>query len=199
MSDRRTNLYDYFKRKKSDQIEETPETKRLRIGEQTEVVCLSVASETDDKDVSERSNPATTNETRAPCLVPEAMCSDAVPGDSDTVRVSASPCASTSVNIKNQQKDHVYLPKWATKWTWLSYKVPGGMFCTLCEKHRKRNTFTSGCRNYRTSTLERHTGCKDHREAVEAELLGKDFEKAAVTAAKKNAADPLVCVKLMDF
>ncbi|KAJ8381380.1 hypothetical protein SKAU_G00021580 [Synaphobranchus kaupii] len=48
------------------------------------------------------------------------------------------------------------------------------MYCKVCINKSKANSFTSGCDNFRTSTLERHVKSKDHRDA----LMESDGEKA---------------------
>ena len=181
------NLFDYFVRESPNQ-NDLPQSKRPRISQHSPVDLI-------DNRISDESVTVTsaTNEpviSSATCTV--ALSSSEVDSQSDSAIVLTADSTS-SRSTKTKIKDHVYLPKWAEKWSWLLYRVPGGMFCTICEKHKKTNAFTSGCTNYRTSTLERHCGCKEHREAVEAEVLSKDYQKASTTAVSRKAADPMVC------
>lgn len=106
--------------------------------------------------------------------------------DSDTVNATTSIQDDVDVDISDEESDSEksstkkpskYQPKWEKKWTWLR-KEEDGMRCILCIKHKKSNIFTEpGCVNYRTSTLTRHVGGKDHQQALEAEVMQKDFEK----------------------
>ena len=84
---------------------------------------------------------------------------------------------------------HLFREQWKDKWHWLSYDGHK-MICSLCKNHNKENTFTSGCTNFRTSTLERHVMCHDHQSSLKAEALAKDFTQAANAAVKKSASEP---------
>ncbi len=63
------------------------------------------------------------------------------------------------------------------KKTWLRYDVKMKlMFCTICQEQHKKNTFTKGTNNFRTSTLTRHVESSDHQEALNEIALRHDFE-----------------------
>jgi hypothetical protein len=51
------------------------------------------------------------------------------------------------------------------------------MMCSLCLKHKKQNTFTKECKNFRTSTLLRQSDSADHKEAVVADSMSGSFEE----------------------
>ena len=60
--------------------------------------------------------------------------------------------------------------------TWLKkykYDPLKGMFCSCCQQSGKSNPFTSGCINYRTSTLVRHVESQDHRNALQEIKMAK--------------------------
>ena len=42
---------------------------------------------------------------------------------------------------------------WLEKYKWLRYDNTKGMLCSICIECSKANPFTSGCTNFRTSTL----------------------------------------------
>ena len=46
-----------------------------------------------------------------------------------------------------------------SKYKWLKFDPPKGMFCLLCQKSKKQNCFTTGWANYRTSTLVLDNNC----------------------------------------
>ena len=92
--------------------------------------------------------------------------------------------------------EHVFQDSWTEKWPWL-FRQWDKMMCRLCVKHKKTNVLTTGSTNYRTSTLERHVDCRDHREALRAEALSKEFSQAASSAIKKYTAEPGVCIKFI--
>ena len=46
-----------------------------------------------------------------------------------------------------------------SKYKWLKFDPPKGMFCLLCQKSKKQNYFTTCCANYRTSTLVLDNNC----------------------------------------
>ena len=41
------------------------------------------------------------------------------------------------------------------------------MYCTYCEELSKRNSYTSGCQNFRITDIQKHAKSKDHRSATE--------------------------------
>lgn len=50
---------------------------------------------------------------------------------------------------------------------WLVYdEKNASMTCRICTKMSKKNPFTTGCTNFRTSTLIRHQTSADHTNAI---------------------------------
>ena len=77
----------------------------------------------------------------------------------------------TSEIKKNSEKvdDHKFQTGWLEKFEWLSYDEKKNlMFCNVCVKHNKSNTFVKGCSNFRTSTLTRHASGTDHQSSIES-------------------------------
>ena len=65
--------------------------------------------------------------------------------------------------------------RWLRDHTWLRFEN-GVMFCHFCRKSKKTNAFGStGCSNFRTSTLRRHKDCKDHEDALHEEAMQDTF------------------------
>ena len=64
---------------------------------------------------------------------------------------------------KSQTKSH--------KITWLRYEKEA-MFCYFFRKSKKKNPFASaeGCKNVRTSALQRHKDCKVQEDAMKEKL-----------------------------
>jgi len=55
---------------------------------------------------------------------------------------------------------------WLEKFKWLQYDNTEGMLCSICIESSKANPFTSGCINFRTSTLTRHIESQDHQNVL---------------------------------
>ena len=70
---------------------------------------------------------------------------------------------------------------------WLKYE-DNGMFCKHCQEARKKGPFsgTTGCTNYRTSTLTRHARSKEHRDAVRERVMRKEMASATQRAISQN-------------
>ena len=110
--------------------------------------------------------------------------------DTATATLSVSRTQNNVNNIiKSKDHGHAFQESWKQKWPWIK-NTESGMFCTLCEKHKKCNKFTTGCKNFRTSTLERHIVSVDHQHSVSEEAMREDFSKAVTVATKKSAAEP---------
>ena len=87
----------------------------------------------------------------------------------------------TSAISKKPKFDHQFQEKWRAKWAWLVKNDDGiGMTCEICSKCDKSNSFTTGCKNYRTSTIERHVITHDHQEAVKAQTMQRGFLQASL-------------------
>ena len=82
---------------------------------------------------------------------------------------------------KKPKFDHQFQEKWRAKWAWLVKNDDGiGMTCDICSKCDKSNSFTTGCTNFRTSTIERHVITHDHQEAVKAQTMQRGFLQASL-------------------
>ena len=59
---------------------------------------------------------------------------------------------------------------WLDKFVWLKY-TGEKMYCKYCEEAKKKNSYTSGCMNFRISHIQKHGKSRDHSAATEAYLL----------------------------
>ena len=75
---------------------------------------------------------------------------------------------------------------WLDKFVWLRYN-DGAMYCTFCKKANKSNTFTSGCKNYRVTDVQKHSRSKDHCLASEAHAM--EHSGSTVTEAFTRMVD----------
>ena len=60
----------------------------------------------------------------------------------------------------------LFLDKWLQEFQWLERRGTGvdlAMFCKDCCKARKKNAFTTGCKNLQRSALVRHMTQTDHK------------------------------------
>ena len=80
---------------------------------------------------------------------------------------------------------------------WLKHDNEKGMLCELCIRFGKQSSFTTGCTNFRTSSLTRHAESSEHRNALLASNMQTDLKRAmaralthqeeAITTAQKTA------------
>lgn len=70
---------------------------------------------------------------------------------------------------------------------WLVYdEKNASMTCRICTKMSKKNPFTTGCTNFRTSTLIRHQTSADHTNAISDTSEQSNFKKAVETIIDKK-------------
>lgn len=70
-----------------------------------------------------------------------------------------------AVNSDKAEQKRTFQQKWELSHHWLRFDGTS-MFCTLCENAGCKNSFTSGCNNFRSSALTEHVEGKDHKGAV---------------------------------
>lgn len=106
--------------------------------------------------------------------------------DGETARETTCSVESGEPEGKKQKFAHAYQDCWSQKWPWLDYdSKTSKMRCKLCVEAGKSNAMTGeGTTNYRTTTLDRHVMTSDHRSAVAASVLKKDFNIARDNAYK---------------
>ena len=62
-----------------------------------------------------------------------------------------------------------FCKSWLQTFIWLKYdEAEGCMYCKYCQETQKKNSYTSGCKNFRLSDIQKHGKCHDHRAAAEA-------------------------------
>lgn len=112
--------------------------------------------------------------------------------------------ASTSDSVSEppcKRRKHDFMESWSKSRPWLRFDSEKNvMYCDWCLHSKKKNTFTTGCRNFRTSTLDRHVSLPCHKEAVQDISLRKEFQsshKTAVDRKTESLTSSLHCVYWM--
>ena len=105
-----------------------------------------------------------------------------------------------SKDVLSGQPKRTYLPKWERIYSWLEYddKVQL-MTCRICKSKGRKNVFTTGSSNFKTSTLEDHQKTKDHQTAMIAPMLEKHMEKAQNKAQSDAEKGVLVALEAAYF
>ena len=81
-----------------------------------------------------------------------------------------------------------FCKSWLDKFVWLRYDdVEEAMFCYYCKEAKKTNSYTSGCKNFRVTDVQKHAQSRDHRLAAEAYAMKKSG--VTVTAAFTKIID----------
>ena len=72
-----------------------------------------------------------------------------------------------------------FRPEWKKEFPWLHYdEAKEKMFCTVCEKAKRKNPFASGgCINFQHSSLTKHAANNDHKVALQDAQLRGQFTK----------------------
>ena len=73
------------------------------------------------------------------------------------------------------------------------------MNCKMCKPRDRKNAFTTGITNFKTSTLEDHQKTKDHQTAMIAPTLEKHMEKAQSKAQSDAEKGVLVALEAAYF
>lgn len=86
--------------------------------------------------------------------------------------------------------------KWLLQYHWLRYcEKTLTMSCTICIQHGRKNTFTEGNNNFRTSTISDHLKTNDHKTALVAPKLKANLEKATNKANSKQEMAIVIALK----
>jgi len=88
-----------------------------------------------------------------------------------------------------------FRPAWKNVYPWLLYDEEKGMSCSFCVKHKKNNAVTKGTTNFRSSTRERHVAHHDHVDALRADAMQGEFQRAARKALNEKEEAVLVGLK----
>jgi len=86
---------------------------------------------------------------------------------------------------------------WFGDYTWLRYdKEENTMTCALCIKHGKKNAMTDNkCRNFKTTSLDRHPETADHRASVLAEKMQGQLKKSVDKLVSEKESAVIVGLK----
>ena len=93
-----------------------------------------------------------------------------------------------AMNRERGGRHNQFLDKWLKEFGWLQTRGSGDdflMICKNCTKAEKKNTFTSGCKNFQRSALVHHMNQVDHKSAAKV-LLQQQHFKARVTMLEKG-------------
>ena len=87
--------------------------------------------------------------------------------------------------------------QWLNDYSWLKQNSEKGMLCELCIRFGKQSSSTTGCTNFKNSSLTRHSESTDHTNALLASNMQTDLKRAmarvlthqeeAITTAQKTA------------
>ncbi len=81
----------------------------------------------------------------------------------------------------SSQSNRRHSDKWLKLYPWLRYSdTPDGstvMKCQYCLDAGRNNSYTKGCKNFKTSSLREHVTTQDHQLAIAAPKLKVDAEK----------------------
>ena len=89
------------------------------------------------------------------------------------------------------KKKRKFQDTWTKEFHWLEYEsTNNAMFCTICKKAKKKNTFTTGCRDFQKSALSKHVTTAVHKAAQDDLKSSSAFFKS-VQNAEVNAEDSL--------
>ena len=72
--------------------------------------------------------------------------------------------------------------RWLNDDSWLKHDSEKGMLCELCIGFGKQSSFTTGCTNFETLSLIRHTESTEHRNALLAFNMQTDLKRATARA-----------------
>lgn len=88
----------------------------------------------------------------------------------------------TDTNLtKSKKVERKFQSSWLKKHSWLEYDSDNKfMTCSICIKHKKDSVFTTKNTNFKTTTLVRHADSKEHKDAVQADLLSRQYVKVLV-------------------
>ena len=87
---------------------------------------------------------------------------------------------------------------WLREYTWLEYE-DGKMYCTICKKNKKTNTFTKGCADTQHSSLTRHCSTDSHKSAFQATKSAAVFSSFVKKAESKSSDSVLPQLKTVHF
>lgn len=85
-----------------------------------------------------------------------------------------------------KKKSHVFNESWKQHRPWLFLNEKNEMKCKWCIDTGKNNSFTTGNKNYRTSTLERHVDLPAHKQAILDLKHSSDFKMSSLNALHKK-------------
>ena len=86
------------------------------------------------------------------------------PGNNNANEGPSGETSNSSTTSRPSSDERKFQNKWLTLWPWLSFEGDA-MFCKICLKHGKKNTMTSCCKTFKTSSMTGHEEMLDHKHA----------------------------------
>ena len=97
---------------------------------------------------------------------------------------------STSANKKKRKFNHDWLKQ--EGWQWLRYDSgKEAMFCDLCIKYKKGNSYCTGCKDFQKSSIDRHSTSEGHKSSLASKKHAVYWERSAANA-EKSSNDGLI-------
>lgn len=94
----------------------------------------------------------------------------------------------SSEPVQKRKKD-LFQHKWLKKHHWLRYDEENDlMFCDPCSKLKFMNSFVTGTRCFKTTTLDRHLVSSDHKAALGNNSARTQFAQATANVDSKEEA-----------
>ena len=106
--------------------------------------------------------------------------------ETSTANDEAVPENDQSSEPKSKLPEGNFQQSWLEKYKWLKFDPLKGMFCSLCQKSKKSIPFTTGCANYRTSTLVCHIERQDHQNTIDQQLIAMTSTELSTYGNKKK-------------
>ena len=76
----------------------------------------------------------------------------------------------TKTEVGGVKKKRKFQETWTkeSQFSWLEYDATdNAMYCSVCKKAKKKNTFTNGCRDFQKSALTKHMSTSVHKSACD--------------------------------
>ncbi len=144
---------------------------------------------------SERTHdPRDDGETVGETVTAAAVVSSAMSDDDSVVKIDASDAE------KKKGKKRRFQKEWLQKYSWLRFSPEkNAMFCSICSDRAVVNPFTTGCQNWRTSTLQRHVASAEHRQTVRDQTAEANMARILDKAMGENEKAILSAIKTVYF
>jgi hypothetical protein len=93
--------------------------------------------------------------------------------------------------VVKKPKIRQFRQEWLKCYPWLTHNAETGMHCTFCTKHKMKNVYVSGNKDYQNSSLLRHQISDMHQQALKLNKLSENLEKGVETL-QNQSVDKLI-------